>query len=187
MGEYIRSRRRRPFWFERVPRIIVEACDRWRWSRNEILFSPGQYVVENNLIVPRFLARLHFMTIGVIRDASFSPLLQTDWYLAVNLDVAGSHMTATYHFLKYGLAEDRSPNAQFSANYCRESGGCDPSRPALLNYLDGGFRGGCEPHPFIDEAYVRETNPSAGSKPALVVYLESSTELRTSRLFQVRR
>lgn len=173
--------------FSKIPRVLVEAYDRWRWSRDEILFSPGQYVIENNLLVPHFLARLHFMTIGTISDASFSPLLQTAWYLDVNPDVASSRMTTSYHFLKYGLAENRSPNGLFSAKYCRESGGCDSSRPALLCYLDGGFRNGCEPHPFIDELYFRATNPSGDWKPALVVYLESSTELRTSSLFQVRR
>lgn len=78
-------------------------------------------------------------------------LLDKDWYLSVNPDVAQAQVDPVDHYLRDGIAEGRSPHPLFWAAYYLDryqdiqASGIDP----LFHYI---FYGGAErrsPHPFL--------------------------------------
>ena len=95
-------------------------------------------------------------------------LLDAEFYLRANPDVAAARMDALKHYVKYGAAEQRQPHPLFDpAHYL---GCCPEARNAgnpLLHFLQ--TAGGKWPstHPLFDcEAHVT-AHPEAAGNPLL--------------------
>jgi hypothetical protein len=101
-------------------------------------------------------------------------LLDAEFYLRANPDVAAARMDPLKHYIKYGAAEHRQPHPLFDPVHylacCPEARGAENP---LLHFLR--TSGGKWPstHPLFDcEAYV-SAHPSAAGNP-LVAYLAES-------------
>jgi hypothetical protein len=92
-------------------------------------------------------------------------LLDAEFYLRANPDVAAARMDPLKHYVKYGAAEQRQPHPLFDpAHYLA---GCPEARNAenpLLHFLEQSCAW-ANPHPLFDcEAYLK-AHPEAGGNP----------------------
>ena len=60
-------------------------------------------------------------------------LLERDWYLQENPDVAASKVSADLHFIRFGILEGRLPNRYFDAKNVAEQ--IENSSPKLARFL----------------------------------------------------
>lgn len=84
--------------------------------------------------------------------AMVEELVDSDWYLWKNPDVAESGIDAVTHFFHHGINENRSPNRFFCSDfYLAENPDVAQSgRPAFAHFLEfGRFEGRCS-HPDVD-------------------------------------
>ncbi|MFL5283107.1 MAG: glycosyltransferase [Rhodopila sp.] len=95
----------------------------------------------------------------------FDPL----WYAASYPDVASADIDPMLHFIRFGLAENRSPNRFFDCDwYLRhypdvQAAGVHP----LLHYLASGAAEMRNPHPRFDATFYVEQHPEATANPLL--------------------
>ncbi|WP_428535321.1 glycosyltransferase [Rhodopila sp.] len=96
-------------------------------------------------------------------------LLDPAWYLTRYPDIAASKTDPHHHFVHYGAAERRDPNALFDSAWYIEhypdvaASGLAP----LLHYVQAGARERRNPHPRFDAAYYVEQHPDAAGNPLL--------------------
>jgi len=92
-----------------------------------------------------------------------------DWYRARYPDVVAAKQDPLVHFIRYGAAELRDPNAFFDSAWYLEhhpdvtASGVNP----LLHYLQAGARELRNPHPKFDAVYYVDQHPEAASNPVL--------------------
>jgi GT2 family glycosyltransferase/glycosyltransferase involved in cell wall biosynthesis len=96
-------------------------------------------------------------------------LFDAEWYAESNPDVARAGKDSRRHFLEYGLAEGRSPNAFFAGDWYlnKYKDVASAGKPALLHYLRHGAIEGRDPHPDFDAAWYVEEHPDAADNPLL--------------------
>ncbi len=104
-------------------------------------------------------------------------LLDRDYYLGANPDVAEAGLDPLHHFLSSGLQEGRSPSRIFSKEfYEQENADVMASQAsAILHFLETGGIEGRSPHPLFNAQYYLTKNPDiaeAGLNP-LLHYLEA--------------
>ena len=94
-------------------------------------------------------------------------LFDDKWYLERNPDIAVSGMDALEHYIQFGCAEGRDPNAHFDGAWYREHypdvahSGMDP----LLHYVQHGARELRNPHPRFDAAWYVTQHLEAAFNP----------------------
>lgn len=66
----------------------------------------------------------------------YSPWFDSDWYLAHNLDVARSNMSALEHFVTYGWKECRDPGPLFSSKNFKKKNPSAVRNPLVLCFED---------------------------------------------------
>src|SRR2546423_3822608 len=83
--------------------------------------SRPQGVLKNGLRAVRYVRRKLSQALYAVhyvrRDAELiaqSGLFDREWYLKQYPDVAGTKMDPIRHYLRYGAAEGRDPNSEFS-------------------------------------------------------------------------
>lgn len=87
-------------------------------------------------------------------------LIDSDWYLNRNPDVAAANIDAATHYMNWGWQEGRNPNNFFDtkwylATYSDVAGaGMNP----LAHYMDFGWKEGRDPSPRFDTSHYLETN-----------------------------
>jgi hypothetical protein len=88
-------------------------------------------------------------------------LLDAEFYLRVNPDVAAARMDPLKHYVKYGAAEQRQPHPLFDpAHYLASCpAACNAGNP-LLHFLEqsGSW---ANPHPLFDCAAYLRAHPDA--------------------------
>ncbi len=93
----------------------------------------------------------------VRHEVAAGGLLDAAWYLAANPDVAQAGLDPLDHFVRFGAAEGRAPNAWFDPDWYRRQ--CADAGPggldALLHYQRAGDRQGLRPMPLFDPAWHR--------------------------------
>src|SRR5579872_3955431 len=99
--------------------------------------------------------------LGTVR--TIRKLLDAEFYLRANPDVAAARMDPFKHYVKYGAAERRQPHPLFDPAHYLAS--CPEARSAanpLLHFLEPSHSWG-NPHPLFDcDAYLR-AHPDAGN------------------------
>lgn len=96
-------------------------------------------------------------------------LLDPAWYLTRYPDIAASNTDPHDHFVRYGAAEKRDPNAFFDSAWYIEhhpdvaASGLIP----LLHYVQDGARERRNPHPNFDAVFYVEQHPDAARNPLL--------------------
>jgi hypothetical protein len=90
-------------------------------------------------------------------------LLDAEFYLRTNPDVAAARMDPLKHYVKYGAAEGRQPNPLFDpAHYLASCPAARNGGNPLLHFLEQSSAW-ANPHPLFDcEAYLR-AHPNAGN------------------------
>lgn len=121
--------------------------------------------------------RSHFLSEGLRKGNSPSPLIWEGWYLASNPDAAVQGLSAATHYVLHGWREGRKPNPLFDVSWylakypdVREAG----TEP-LLHYSSVGWRQGRSPNYLFDSAWYLAQNPevaAAGTNP-LVHFAQS--------------
>lgn len=101
-----------------------------------------------------------------------SALFVAEWYLSNNDDVRASQADPFDHFIRYGLAEGRSPSPLLDLAFYLDTN--EDVREAkinpLLHYLHHGGVEGRSPHPLFDARWYLKKNPDvrdAGINPLL--------------------
>jgi hypothetical protein len=93
--------------------------------------------------------------VALLRDArlvSASGLLDREWYLRQNPDVAEAHVNPLRHYLRQGAFEERDPNPWFDSDWYLQQyqdvakTGANP----LVHYLRHGAIEGRDPNPWFD-------------------------------------
>ena len=85
-------------------------------------------------------------------------LLDTEYYLEKNPDIAQGGIDPASHFENQGLGEAREPSALFS-NPHYLGGDEDLGKPPIQHFLEGGGRTGRNPHPLFDTQFYLSRNP----------------------------
>ena len=94
-------------------------------------------------------------------------LFDAEWYRQRYPDISAAETDPLEHFLRFGLAEGRNPNAYFDANWYLAaypdvaSSGMAP----LLHYLQFGAAEFRNPHPRFDAAHYVFSHPEAAANP----------------------
>ena len=94
-------------------------------------------------------------------------LFDAAWYRARYPDIGAANIDPFEHFLRYGLAEGRDPNAFFDAAWYRASypDVASSGMPPLLHYLQFGAAEFRNPHPRFDVAHYVSHHPEAAANP----------------------
>ena len=101
--------------------------------------------------------------------SQMAELLDPAWYLTRYPDIAASDTDPYHHFVRYGAAERRDPNAWFDTAWYIEhypdvaASGLIP----LLHYVQAGASERRNPHPRFDAVYYVEQHPDAATNPLL--------------------
>jgi hypothetical protein len=79
-------------------------------------------------------------------------LVESDWYLWNNPDVAESSIDAVTHFVHHGINENRNPNRFFSSDFYLAANPdvAQSGRPAFAHFLEFGRFEGRGSHPDVD-------------------------------------
>jgi GT2 family glycosyltransferase/glycosyltransferase involved in cell wall biosynthesis len=96
-----------------------------------------------------------------------SGFFDPDWYAASYPDVRESKLDPLLHFMRYGLAERRDPNAFFDSAWYIERNldvGVSGQHP-LVHYLQWGAAELRDPHPRFDASYYVDEHPEAAGNP----------------------
>jgi hypothetical protein len=90
-------------------------------------------------------------------------LLDAEFYLRANPDVAAARMDPFKHYVKYGAAERRQPHPLFDpAHYLASCAAARDAINPLLHFLEQSHSW-ANPHPLFDcDAYLR-AHPDAGN------------------------
>jgi len=121
---------------------------------------------------------------------AYVDLVDVEWYLEQNEDVAAQELGPVVHYHNFGAFEGRMPNPWFRPSWYRaqylndETSDIDP----LLHYYTVGWRNGCDPSPdFSVESYLEHhTDVAAAGIEPLTHFLKtgagknSSSDLRVS-------
>jgi predicted HAD superfamily hydrolase/GT2 family glycosyltransferase len=115
---------------------------------------------------------LHRKELAIVAE---SGLFDADYYLTTNPDVAESSLDPMWHYLRYGVLEDRNPNPLFhsqwylSQNQDVKQDGINP----LVHFVTHGASEGRDPNPLFATRWYQEQNPDAirGGKNPLAHYL----------------
>jgi FkbM family methyltransferase len=122
------------------------------------------YYRLRNRLIPERIQRAAREGVRLLRDArlvSASSLLDREWYLRQNPDVAAAHVNPLRHYLRRGAFEGRDPNPWFDSNwYLRQyqdvaKAGVNP----LVHYLRHGAHEARDPSPLFDSDWYLEQNP----------------------------
>jgi GT2 family glycosyltransferase/glycosyltransferase involved in cell wall biosynthesis len=106
------------------------------------------------------------------RLTGVAQLVDENWYLQTNPDVAAANVPAAAHYMAAGWTEGRSPNAYFDGEwYLRQNPdvGASGINP-LVHYFESGWREGRNPHPDFDTRFYLDSNPdvvASGINPLL--------------------
>jgi hypothetical protein len=92
-------------------------------------------------------------------------LFDGTWYLAEYPDVAEYGINPLDHYVAFGQAEGRNPNAFFDSNwYLSRPPILDPAEVnPLQHYWESGAREGRDPHPLFDTAWYVTVNPDVAA------------------------
>ena len=85
-------------------------------------------------------------------------LLDIEYYLEKNPDIAQDGIDPATHFAKQGLGEGREPSALFSNSHYLDKDE-DLGKPPIRHFLEGGGRTGRNPHPLFDTQFYFSRNP----------------------------
>jgi hypothetical protein len=102
-----------------------------------------------------------------------SGLVDRDWYLSCNDDVAAAGLDPLQHFAEYGLKEGRWPNPYFDPSWYRArnpdvaQAGADP----VLHYISDGEREERRPHPMFNPAWYRAAYRVPAGRMALAHFV----------------
>ena len=77
------------------------------------------------------------------------------WYLASHIDVAVAGLDPLLHYVRFGAAEGRRPNAYFDPVWYRSQAGLPPEAEPLLHYIRTGEPAGIPPNPLFDPTWYR--------------------------------
>jgi hypothetical protein len=86
------------------------------------------------------------------------PLFDSAYYLAAYPDVAAAGMDPYRHYLRFGIAEGRMPNAWFDTRYYLSQVRGRPRDPTR-HYLLFGAAAGLDPHPLFETRWYLERYP----------------------------
>src|SRR5439155_9838122 len=92
---------------------------------------------------------VHYLKRGGFEGYNPNPYFDSEWYLAINPDVAASGINPLVHFVRYGAREGRNPSLRFDIYYyCRQypkiaASGINP----LEHFLSVGLADGTAPRP----------------------------------------
>jgi hypothetical protein len=124
----------------------------------------------------RTAALLHYLVVGRRRGASPHPLMDVDYYLRENPDVAASGDDPVAHYVRFGWREGRKPHPLFDTLFylnahgdVREQG-CNP----LVHYIRHGWRERRNPNAAFDAAAYERTSGCRGNP--LVHYLREGRD-----------
>jgi hypothetical protein len=110
---------------------------------------------------------------GDERIVEQSGLLDGDWYLAANEDLANSLADPLTHFCNYGWREGRQPNFYFDPTWYRATypqAAVDAGNPLVHYVLEGEHRGN-QPSPHFDTGWYRERHGLGPEESPLRHYL----------------
>lgn len=84
-------------------------------------------------------------------------LVQAEWYLTTNPDVARAGVDPVEHFCKFGHREGRDPNPIFHVKWYRSTYMPDhPAQNPLEHFVRRGFDQGCQPNVITNPTFVAE-------------------------------
>ncbi|WP_337271420.1 hypothetical protein [Oryzifoliimicrobium ureilyticus] len=89
-------------------------------------------------------------------------LFDAHYYASNYPDVRSSGMDLYTHFLRFGVRENRAPNAFFSPSFYVSQVGSEIHNP-LSHYLRIGAREGLDPHPHFSTNWYLDTFPDVGA------------------------
>ncbi|MGA3318604.1 MAG: FkbM family methyltransferase [Candidatus Korobacteraceae bacterium] len=147
------------------------------------------YYRLRNRLIPERIQRAVREGVRLLRDArlvSASGLLDREWYLRQNPDVAAAHVNPLRHYLRRGAFEGRDPNPWFDSNWYLQQyqdvakAGVNP----LVHYLRYGAIEGRDPSPRFDsDWYLQQYQDVAkvGVNPLVHYVLFGTREGRSPR------
>lgn len=159
----------------------IQSSDGWR--------ALSLYYRLRNRLIPERIQRAVREGVRLLRDArlvSASGLLDREWYLRQNPDVAAAHVNPLRHYLRRGAFEGRDPNPWFDSGWYLQQypdvakAGVNP----LVHYLRYGAHEGRDPSPLFDSDWYLEQNPDvakARMNPLAHYVLHGAAEGRVPR------
>jgi glycosyltransferase involved in cell wall biosynthesis len=139
----------------------------WLWEMLGILSARSQLIARLRVGIPPALfdaawyrqrypevaahanPLVHYLKRGGFEGYNPNPYFDSEWYLAINPDVAASGINPLVHFVRYGAREGRNPSLLFDIHYYRRqypkiaASGINP----LEHFLSVGLADGAAPRP----------------------------------------
>lgn len=109
-------------------------------------------------------------------------LVDADYYLSVNLDVAIAGLEPVQHYLENGWREDRPPNPLFDFAFYKKQVSDSLTIPVLAHYLKFGSAAGLTLHPLFDRNYYLQRYPAVieiGIDPFIYFVVKGGRDLHS--------
>lgn len=118
---------------------------------------------------------------NIIIPRQLRSIFDADWYLATYDDVRYSGMDGWEHFIEFGIAEGRNPNAFFDSRWYLENyrDVAASGLPAIVHFMLYGAQELRDPSARFDSRWYVRQNPDASPNP-LLFHLRSGVERHLS-------
>jgi hypothetical protein len=111
---------------------------------------------------------------SLIDEITATGLFDSAYYAHANPDVVAADVPPLVHYVRFGMAENRRPNAYFDPlHYAAAAASLepDPALPSLLHYRRVGESAGIAPGPFFDPQWYRAAYGIADDDSPLADFL----------------